>query len=56
MAWNRGRPAALPATAACVTDITTLAEKLCLQEWIDSLGLVSLEAVWREIELPEPPR
>ena len=34
----------------------TLAERLCLQEWLDNLDPAFLEAVWREAELPEPPR
>jgi hypothetical protein len=37
-------------------DLTTLAEKMCVQEWLGSLDPVFLEAVWHEIGLPEPPR
>jgi len=37
-------------------DMIALAERLCLQEWLDSLHPALLEAVWREADLPEPPR
>lgn len=29
-----------------------LAEKLCLQEWLDNLGPGELAAVWRDVALP----
>ena len=32
--------------------VAGLAEKLCLQEWLDNLGPGELEAVWRDIALP----
>jgi hypothetical protein len=37
----------------CTPDLTALAEKLCLQEWLDSLGPDELAAVYREMQLPE---
>ena len=33
-------------------DLTGLAEKLCLQEYLDGLSAEELAAVWREMALP----
>lgn len=34
-------------------DLTALADKLCLQERLDGLDPAELEAVWRDVALPE---
>ena len=34
-------------------DVPRLAEKLCLQEWLDGLDPAELETVWRDVALPE---
>jgi hypothetical protein len=36
-------------------DVPGLAEKLCLQEWLDGLDPAELDAVWRDVALPEVP-
>lgn len=37
-------------------DPAGLAEKLCLQEWLDGLDPAELDAVWRDVALPEEDR
>lgn len=34
------------------SDLPVLGDKLCLQEWLDSLDALALDAVWREMAMP----
>jgi hypothetical protein len=60
-AWwaTRGRteeqagPQSLLRRTLSAPDLPALAEKLCLQEWLDRLGEDELAAVYREVRLPE---
>jgi hypothetical protein len=46
-------PESLLRRVLCAPDLTALAEKLCLQEWLDGLGADELAAVYRDMSLPE---
>ena len=52
--WNG--PESLLLRVITAPNLIALAERLCLQEWLDNLDPAFLEAVWREADLPEPPR
>jgi hypothetical protein len=45
-------PGSLLRVALGARDLAGLAERLCLQEWLDGLSPVELEAVWRDAALP----
>jgi hypothetical protein len=46
-------PESLLLRVICAADLTALAEKLCLQEWLDALSPDKLAAVYRDMTLPE---
>lgn len=50
--WNG--PASLLKRALGAADIEKLAERLCLQEWLDSLGPGQLEAVYKDLQESAP--
>jgi hypothetical protein len=52
-AWNGSR--SLLQRALIGESLERLAEKLCLQEWLDGLGSEELLAVWRDMTLPGDP-
>jgi hypothetical protein len=45
-------PKSLLRRVIVAADLAALADKLCLQEWLDGLDPVALEAVWREMTIP----
>jgi hypothetical protein len=47
-------PESLLLRALTSTDLTDLAEKLCMQEWLDSLTPEGLAAVWRGVLTRNP--
>jgi hypothetical protein len=47
-------PQSLIRRVIVAADLTALAEKLCLQEWLDGLDMIALDAVWREMTVPDP--
>lgn len=49
---EKNGPRSLLALVIDAPDPTALAEKLCLQEWLDGLSPDELEAVWRDVALP----
>lgn len=52
VAWNG--PQSLIQHVHTAPDLIALAEKLCLQEYLDRLDSQELEAVWRDMALPAP--
>lgn len=47
-------PESLLLRVVTAPDLTSLADRLCLQEWLDSLSPEQLAAVWRDMAAPEP--
>lgn len=49
-------PESLLLRVVTAPDLTALADRLCLQEWLDSLDEAALTAVYRDMALPGPAR
>ena len=52
---EEGGPGSLLRRVIGAPHVPGLAEKLCLQEWLDGLDPAELEAVWRDVAVPEVP-